>query len=329
MLGHTSSLLGYPEAMKFLDGVYHDTLQSVARCGLCPTQLRAVPSKWNPPKTMPEEFFSDDIDLPSGDPVRVLTQELGGFLMEFMDRYGAFLAGGAIVSAYCGQPIHDFDIYFPSLAAYQAFKVHFFRAYASYYAHSCVEVSAFTSNALTVDIGGRTYQFIRRQFGTPEEVIATFDLNVCRSAFLPGSRTFVNGGSWYRELSDRVLRYCVSSTNDYDPIMTLYRIKKYMSRGFLLDRDSLPPLLLSIQRRSARENMDSLDEADAYRVVTMVDSSIDANSDSLMVTGDIDYRPYALRARSLSIPPILDRGSSFWRDAPVSYDSVFSESPLE
>lgn len=42
-----------------------------------------------------------------------------------------------------------------------------------------------TDNALTIYDGDNTIQFVHKNFGTPQEIFNTFDLNVCKVAVLP------------------------------------------------------------------------------------------------------------------------------------------------
>lgn len=136
-----------------------------------------------------------------------------------------FIAGGAVSS----NTYSDIDIYFESEQAYKAMHAEFLKLDNTPYETSNAS-SFYISNS---NYSSTTFQLVCRKFGTPTQILADFDLNICRNAVLP-DRTLIQTResffSMYLDL-DKLRANSVS------------RLIKYHHRNFLIDTNKLVDLI--------------------------------------------------------------------------------------
>lgn len=154
-------------------------------------------------------------------------QNLFNKLPTFMFNYsGWFIAGGSVVS----YNYSDIDIYFESEQAYKAMHAEFLKLDNTPYE---------TSNASSFTIGNgnyssrATFQLVCRKFGTPTQILADFDLNICRNAVLPDCTLIQTRESFFPMYLD------------LDKLRTnsVSRLIKYHHRNFLTDTNKLVDLI--------------------------------------------------------------------------------------
>ena len=133
-----------------------------------------------------------------------------------------FIAGGAVSS----NTYSDIDIYFESEQAYKAMHAEFLKLDNMPYE---------TSNASSFNINySRTpFQLVCRKFGTPIQIFADFDLNICRNAVLPDRTLIQTRESFFPMYLDL----------DKLRANSVSRLIKYHRRNFLTDTNKLVDLI--------------------------------------------------------------------------------------
>lgn len=151
---------------------------------------------------------------------------------------GAFIAGGALTSAFTGQAINDVDVYFKSQDAFcDAVE----RAYED--GMWCV---AATDRAVTFAHGESIVQLMHFDFfPTPAAVFDAFDFTVCMAAYDIDAQAFVFHDDFMKHAAQRFLRF--HSGTRY-PFGSLLRVLKYQSRGYTLGKGDLLRIALCCHR---------------------------------------------------------------------------------
>ena len=158
-------------------------------------------------------------------------------LLREMPKDGWFIAGGhALGLLTTKQHKGDIDIFFISEEALGEAK--------SIYTHTIIYDSDY---ATTYD---NNVQFVHYKFGTPKEILETFDLNVCRVAYIPYREEFIDlRGDTPNEIK-------IMEPENY----TLFtRVEKYLFRDFTIDAEQLKYLRTLM-------TTDGLKDKDAYGV---------------------------------------------------------------
>ena len=149
---------------------------------------------------------------------------------------GVYVAGGALTSIFTSRPINDFDLYFTSDALMQKALT----AVKKDAGEGTIE----TDCAYSFKLDGKRYQIIKIYTGTPKDVIAKFDFTVCQAAWSEQDK-FTFGDGFFHHLAQR--RLVVNVGTEF-PISTLFRVRKYLRRGFTLSGIESIKLGLAIQK---------------------------------------------------------------------------------
>jgi hypothetical protein len=150
-----------------------------------------------------------------------LKDEAGPFVLSLMKEYSACIAGGALTSAFSSSRINDFDVFFPSpYTLEQAIRI-----------APRDDKTIETDSALSIISEGHRVQLIKVLTGSPEQVIDSFDFTICQAAFQfkPNETGFWFGKGFFPHLAQRRLVFNVSA--EY-PVCSLFRVAKYLKRGF-------------------------------------------------------------------------------------------------
>lgn len=181
-------------------------------------------------------------------------------LVDELARQGAWVCGGAITSVFSGQRINDYDLYFPSTVSLNAVQ-DFLKKPEHGFAQKFV-----TESAVTFSDGRTRLQLIThpRFIGksTPEEVFGLFDFSVCMAAFDFARWQFSFAEPFFRDLAAKRL---VFNVNAPYPIASLWRLKKYLGRGYTLGAVDAIKLAMRIHsidlsnRRTLKEHLLGVD----------------------------------------------------------------------
>lgn len=138
---------------------------------------------------------------------------------------GWFIAGGAVTSYIYS----DIDVYFESEQAYKAMHAEFLKRDNNPYETSNASSFHVTDGAFT----SSTFQLVCRNFGTPTQILADFDLNICRNAVLP-DRTLIQTRESFFPMYLDLNNLRANSVS---------RLIKYHHRDFLIDTNKLVDLI--------------------------------------------------------------------------------------
>lgn len=136
-----------------------------------------------------------------------------------------FIAGGAVSS----NTYSDIDIYFESEQAYKAMHAEFLKLDNGPYETSNASSFAVSNGSYSRS----TFQLVCRKFGTPAQILADFDLNICRNAVLP-DRTLIQPRESFFPMYLDLDKLRANSVS---------RLIKYHHRNFLTDTNKLVDLI--------------------------------------------------------------------------------------
>ena len=156
-------------------------------------------------------------------------------LIDYFTENNAFICGGAIRSVFAGERIQDYDVYFDNSESRDSFNTKMKEPLGD---------PVFTSeNAITYQDEDLTIQVIYSITETIIKTIRNFDYTICMVAYDFRSQKFVFGDRFLQDLASRQLVYNIDG--EY-PISSLFRIKKYLARGYKISGLELIKLALRI-----------------------------------------------------------------------------------
>ena len=164
-------------------------------------------------------------------------QQIKRAAASFMPK-GSFIAGGAITSAFTGQPINDVDYYFKS-------KEDFINAVADAYDQGFWCVAA-TDRAVTFVWRDNVIQLMHFDFfDTAERIFDAFDYTVVMGAYDIDKEDFVFHEDFFKHASQRFLRFHSGTRYPYGSLM---RVLKYQDRGYKIGKSDLLRIGLACHR---------------------------------------------------------------------------------
>lgn len=175
-----------------------------------------------------------------------LREELKVFLRElcYPAAYNhCFISGGSIASVIQGERVNDYDLYFDSEDIAEHFKTMFSNL------RFCMEHKVVTSsdkpkaydgphvfvtgNAVTIPMKLQTkLQIIFSKWGSPMEVINTFDFEYCRSIYIPWKDELWINRSIYKCITEKALKMGGAPFVKLHQYVEPTRIKKFAERGY-------------------------------------------------------------------------------------------------
>jgi hypothetical protein len=165
--------------------------------------------------------------------LELIKQAAGGFLPK-----GAFIAGGALTSAFTSAPINDVDFYFKSEQA-------FIEAVADAY-DSNLWCLAATDRAITFADRDKVIQLMHFDFfESAEAVFDAFDYTVVMAAYDIDKEDFVFHEDFFKHAAQRFLRFHSGTRYPYGSLM---RLLKYQDRGYKIGKSDLLRIGLACQR---------------------------------------------------------------------------------
>jgi hypothetical protein len=162
-----------------------------------------------------------------------IKQAAGHFMPE-----GAFIAGGALTSAFTGTSINDVDFYFKNKEA-------FISAVAQAYDENLWCVSA-TDRAVTFVDRTNVIQLMHFDFfESAEAVFDAFDYTVVMAAYDIDKQDFVFHEDFFKHAAQRFLRFHSGTRYPYGSLM---RVLKYQDRGYKIGKSDLLRVGLACQK---------------------------------------------------------------------------------
>jgi len=167
-----------------------------------------------------------------------------------------YIAGGTIRSIFAGEKINDVDIYFV-----KDFNDHKKFDLIEY------KLEFETDFAKSYNVKGHKVQFIKIT-GTPEEVMSKFDYTISMGAYDPYNDKFILEENFLYNLAERRL---VFNDNTEFPISSLWRMKKFLNRGYKIDAKSVITLALSIHKLKIDDYTDLKKQLDGIDTLLLKD----------------------------------------------------------
>jgi len=171
----------------------------------------------------------------------LLLDKIDKSLISLFKETEAIIAGGAITSIFSSMKINDYDLYFSSLE--KAIKVdNFFRDNESFKLIFASENANLYKHTPT----NQKYQVIFCSYyleNDPPSVYEHFDYTVCKAAYSFWFDDFYFDPRFFTDLAQRRLFFTQSTLF---PINALYRVKKYISKGFTISGSELIKIALAI-----------------------------------------------------------------------------------
>lgn len=153
-----------------------------------------------------------------------------------------YIAGGALTSIFSGSIINDYDIYFNTEKDYQEFVLKIPSEY---------QLQWTTDNAKSYKVGKETVQLISKVsfMGEPKDVLNLFDFTICMGAFSFKENKFYLSDKFLKDLSCKEL---IVNIKGFYPLATLFRIRKFLHRGYKISGCNIIKLGLLINKLTIR-----------------------------------------------------------------------------
>lgn len=187
-----------------------------------------------------------------------------------------FVAGGALRAVFSNEKIKDLDIYFP----YGKPDIDGFRKGWMELPDKEVKRLFNSDSAETWEKNGVNIQLIKKIYGTPKEIINQFDFTICMCAYDPINDKFVMHDNFLNHLAMKLVYY---NPGKY-PINSLYRMKKYMEKGYNVPAVEIIKIALTINNLKMENYRDLRDQLEGIDTVLLADIT-----DALMEKKDIKY----------------------------------------
>lgn len=153
------------------------------------------------------------------------------------------LCGGAITSAFSGDPIKDLDFYVEDSSKLKSACEFIERYFPKESLFQSINANTWTRNGK----GRRKYrvQLITKFTGSPEKIFDDFDFTVTQGCYRFDNGTFVFGERFLQDVAKRVIVFCGKS---HYPICAMYRTLKYQRKGYKLSGLTVVHIALAIAR---------------------------------------------------------------------------------
>lgn len=170
------------------------------------------------------------------------------------------VAGGALTSIFSGMSINDLDIFFNNFDDLVKFQTKYL------YENGSLKEGIYrfsTENAISFTLPNGKLQLIKKLYGNAEQVIKNFDFTVCMVAWDVITDTIIMNSEFLRNLSSRTLVF--NSVGAKYPIASLWRVQKYLKRGFKFPAAESLKLALAINNlkitnyKELKEQLEGID----------------------------------------------------------------------
>jgi hypothetical protein len=165
-------------------------------------------------------------------------------------RAKTILAGGALLSYFTDSTVRDFDLYFRTPADFEQICANVPGTFALVPQVSERSVTYRRTESIDGQYYVRTLNMIKNKHPvSPEDLIESYDFTVCMCAMTYDS--IVYHPQYFMDVATRSLRVY----NPDNPTSSLYRMQKYIKRGYSIDQENMHKLLEAIQEREPLPNI--------------------------------------------------------------------------
>lgn len=158
--------------------------------------------------------------------------KLGSTMRTALEKHEAYVAGGAVLSAFTNAEIHDLDIYFRSFEHMAAAFLEVTKDFETMYlSHTDKSITLTDRETKTI------VQFIHFDvFPTAQSIFDCFDFTVCMAAIDIKSKTLVMHPDFLVDAASRTLHF---NPGTRYPYVSLIRTRKYQERGYTIGNGHL------------------------------------------------------------------------------------------
>lgn len=208
------------------------------------------------------------------------------------EKHNIMLAGGAIRSIFSRETPVDYDLFFVNEESRNSFETEWVKRFAEVHKpnklmRKITLTKVFESdnaNTYVYEDGynKKTFQLIKKIYGTPEVILDKFDIRVCKAAYCFGSKSWVYDDYFFSDLACR--QVIVSSKLSY-PFATLFRMFKYQQKGYFIPPSEIVKVSMNCHAikidtlKDWKEQMLGVDTILLNKVITeMQKKDVDLNS---------------------------------------------------
>lgn len=157
-----------------------------------------------------------------------------------LNLYNGYIAGGCITSVFSGEKVNDIDIFFRNPTDLNGFEG---RVKNKSSKTICNTKWANSYKYINEDNKEINIQIIKKEVGEPEDMVDRFDFTVCQAIYDFKENKMIMVNRFLRDLAKKELIF----TGSKYPLASLYRVKKYMEKGFHISGIELIKLALTVQ----------------------------------------------------------------------------------
>lgn len=154
-------------------------------------------------------------------------------------KHHVIIAGGAIRSVFAGEHIGDYDLYFKTKQDYDGLLAKFKKDEKYSLIFSTDNAETFVNDDIKIQLI-KIPELICKN---PVEIVNQFDYTVCMGAYDFDSAEFILHEKFLEHLSLRELYYNIDAKY---PLASLFRVRKYLSKGYKISGVEIIKLGLSI-----------------------------------------------------------------------------------
>ena len=163
-------------------------------------------------------------------------------LYDLLQENNVMIAGGAIRSVFANEKIKDYDLYFKTKKELLEVKSHISKDF---------DLVSETDNAYTFSKNNAIIQIIRMPemiLEDPQHIIDQFDYSICMGIYDIKQRKFILGETFLEDIARKELRYNIGRY----PLASLFRIRKYLQRGYYISGTEIIKIGLAINNLNMR-----------------------------------------------------------------------------
>ena len=168
----------------------------------------------------------------------LLLKDIDKETLDVLKNGRAFIAGGAITSIFSSKSISDYDVYFKDETGRKGITDHFDKQF---------EKAGETDTAITYTRAKQMFQLIKipEMVGHPRSAISEFDYTVCMGAYDIEADEFMLGADFLQHIAQRRLVFNIKARY---PLSSLFRIRKFMHKGYTVSGAEIIKLGLCIHK---------------------------------------------------------------------------------
>lgn len=182
-------------------------------------------------------------------------------LFKEFKKYNVYILGGALTSVFTNSKINDLDIYFRDKIDIEKIKIYINNEIIN---KKRGELIVDTFNATTYKIEGSVVQLIKTVYGKIYDIMDQFDYTACLAGYDINSDNFEFPQEFLIHNSQKKL---VFTGNTKFPICSMFRIKKYLKRGYNINGIEMIKIALAINNLNLKNYGDlkaQLEGIDTY-----------------------------------------------------------------